>query len=154
MRNQLKNQYSQSKGRKQSKIWVDKGSEFYNSSVKEWLKDNDIEIYSVHNEGKSIVAERFIRALLKTKIYKYMTSTSKNVNINKVDDIVNENNNAYRRTIKMKPVDVKDNTYNDFKKEVNDKDPEFKVRDHVAISKYKNIFAKGHTKLVGRSFFN
>ena len=145
MRNQLKNQYSQSKGRKQSKIRVDKGSEFYNSSVKEWLKDNDIEIYSVHNEGKSIVAERFIRALLKTKIYKYMTSTSKNVYINKVDDIVNENNNAYRRTIKMKPVDVKDNTYIDFKKEVNDQAHKFKVGDHVRISKYKNIFAKGYT---------
>ena len=63
--------------------------------------------------------------------------------INKLDDIVNEYNNIYHTTIKMKPVDVKDNTYVDFKKEVNDKAPKFKVGDHVRISKYKNIFAKG-----------
>ena len=88
--------------RKPNKIWVDKESEFYNSSVKKWLKDNDIEMYSTHNKEKSIVAERFIRTL-KTKIYKYMTSISKNVNINKLD-IVNEYNNTYHRTIKMKPV--------------------------------------------------
>ena len=98
-------------------------------------------MYSIHNEGKSVVAERFIRTL-KTKIYKYMTSISKNVYIDKLDDIVNEYNNTYHRTIKMKPVDVKDNTYIDFKKEVNDKDPKFKVGDHVRISEYKNIFAK------------
>ena len=59
-------------GCKPNKIWVDKGSEFYNNSFKKWLKDNDIEMYSIHNEGKSVVAERFIRTL-KTKIYKYMT---------------------------------------------------------------------------------
>ena len=93
---------------------------------KKWLKDNDIEIHSIHNERKSVVAERFIRTL-KTKIYKYMTSISKNVYIDKLDDIVNEYNNTYHRTIKMKPVDVKDNTYIDFKKEVNDKNPKFKV---------------------------
>ena len=72
-------------------------------------------MYSIHNEGKSVVAKRFIRTL-KTKIYKYMTSVSKNVYIDKLDDIVGEYNNTYR-TIKMKPVDVKDNTYIDFKKE-------------------------------------
>ena len=91
--------------RKPNKIWVDKGSEFDNSSFKKWLKDNDIEMYLIHNEGKSVVAERFIRTL-KTKIYKYMTSISKNACINKLDDIVNEYNNAYHRTIKKKPVDV------------------------------------------------
>ena len=73
-----------------------------------------------------------------------MTSISKNVYIDNLDDIVNECKNTYR-TIKMKPVDVKDNTYIDFKKEVNDKDPKFKLGDHVRISKYKNIFAKGYT---------
>ena len=66
-------------------------------------------MYSIHSEGKSVVAERFIR-ILKTKIYKYMTSISKNVYIDKLDDIVNKYNNTYNRTIKMKPVDVKDNT--------------------------------------------
>ena len=101
-------------------------------------------MYSIYNEGKSVVAERFIRTL-KTKIYKYMTSISKNVYIDKLDDIVNEYNNTYHRTIKMKPVDIKDNTYIDFKKEVKDKDPKFKVGVYVRISKYKNIFAKVYT---------
>ena len=130
--------------RKPNKIWFDKGCEFHNNSFKKWLKDNYIKMYSIHNEEKSVVAERFIRTL-KTKICKYMTSLSKHVHIDKLDDIVNEYNNTYHRTIKMKPVDVKDNTYIDFKKEVNDKDPKFKIGDHVRISKYKNIFAKGYT---------
>ena len=80
---------AKSKGRKANKILVDKGSEFYNNSFKKWLKDNDIEMYSIHNEGKSVVAERFIKTL-KTKIYKYMTSVSKNVYIDKLNDIVDE----------------------------------------------------------------
>ena len=119
---------------KPNKIWIDKGSEIYNNSFKKWLKDNDIEMYLIPNEGKSIVAERFIRTL-KTKIYKYMTSTSKNVYINKLDDIVGDKcwifiiklffktniciifninrfhlnfSMIYRKT-KMKPVDVKNN---------------------------------------------
>ena len=100
-------------------------------------------MYSTHNEGKSVIAERFIRTL-KNKIYKYMTSISKHVYINKLDDIVKKYNNTYHTSIKIKPVDVKDNTYIDFKKEVNDKNPKFKVGAHVRISKYKNIFAKGH----------
>ena len=91
--------------RKPKQILVDKGSEFYNSSFQKRLKDNDIEMYSTHNEGKSVADERFIRTL-KTKVYKYMTSISKNVYIDKLDDIVNEYNNTYHRTIKMKPVDV------------------------------------------------
>ena len=98
-------------------------------------------MYSTHNEGKSVIAERFIR-MLKNKIYKYMTSIPKNVYIDKLDDIVDEYNNAYHRAIKMKPTDVKDNTCIDFTKEVNDKNPKFKVGNHVRISKYKNIFAK------------
>ena len=100
-------------------------------------------MYSTHNEGKSVVAERFIR-MLKSKIYKYMTSISKNVYIDKLDDIVDEYNNTYHTTIKMKPIDVKDNTYINADKEINNKDPKFKVGDHVRISKYKNIFAKGY----------
>ena len=78
--------------------------------LKKCLKDNDIEMYSIHNEGKSVVIERFIRTL-KTKINKYMTTISKNVYIDKLANVVNECNNSYNRTIKMKPVDVKDNKY-------------------------------------------
>ena len=96
-------------------------------------------MYSTHND----IAERFIRTL-KSKIYKYMTSISKNVYIDKLDDIVDEYNNTYHSTIKLKPIDVKDNTYINTSKEINNKDPIFKVVDYVRISKYKNIFAKGY----------
>ena len=77
--------------------------------MKSWLK-NGIEMYSTHNEGKSVAAERFIRTS-QNKTYKYMTSVSKNIYIGKLDDIVNKYNNTYYGTIKMKPVDVKSNTY-------------------------------------------
>ena len=115
--------------------------------LKKWIKDNDVETYSIHNEGKSFVAEKFIRTL-KNKICKYMTSISKKVYINKLDDLVSEYNNTYHRTIKMKPVDVKDNTYIDsmvFRS--NDKDRKFKVGDYVRISKYKNFF--GYKNIFG-----
>ena len=130
--------------------WVDKGSEFYNNSFKKLLKDNDIEMSSIHNEEKPVVAERFIIIrTLNTEIYKCMTSMSKDVYIDTLDDIVGEYNKTYHKTIKMKPIDVIDNTYVDSmelhsKKEVKDKDPKFKVGDDVRISKYKNIFAKGY----------
>ena len=101
-------------------------------------------MYSIHNKGKSVVAERFIRTL-KNKIFKYMAAISKNVYFDLLDDIVNKYNNTVHKTIKMKPIDVKDNTCVDSKKEVNCKDPKFKVGNHVRISKYKNIFAKGYT---------
>ena len=73
------------------------------------MQDNDIAMYSTHNEGKSVVPERFIRTL-KNKFSKYITSISKNIHIDKLDDIVIEYNNTYHRTIKMKPIDAKDNT--------------------------------------------
>ena len=101
-------------------------------------------MYSTNNEGKSVAAERFIRTL-KSKIYKYMTSISKNVYIDKLGDIVDKFNNTYHTTIKMKPTDVEDNTYINIDKEINDKDPKFKASDRIRISKYKNIFAKGYT---------
>ena len=102
-------------GCKPHKILVDKGSEFYNRSLKSWLEINDIEMYSTQNERKSVVAETFIRAL-KYKVYKLMTSISKNVYIDKLDETLNKYNNTYHNTIKMKPVDVKNNTYIDFGK--------------------------------------
>ena len=112
--------------------------------MKSWLEKNDKKMYFTHNEGKSVVTERFIRTL-KNKIYTHMIAVSKNVYIDKLNDRVNKYNNTYHRTIKMKPVDIKDNTYIDFDKEANDKDPKFEVGDHVRISKYRNIFAKGYT---------
>ena len=120
--------------RKINEIWADKGSEFYDSFLKKWLKDNDIEMCATHNEGKVVVAKRFIRTL-KNKIYKHISAASKNVYFYKFKAIVNEYNNTYHRTIKMKPIDVKDNTYIDPSTDIND-DPKFKVNDHVRISKY------------------
>ena len=73
-----------------------------------------------------------------------MTSISKSVYIDKLDDIFNKYDNTYHRTIKMEPVDLKSNTYINSSKEINDKDPKFKIGDTVRISKYKNIFTKGH----------
>ena len=96
---------------------------------------------STHNEGKSVVPERFIRTL-KNKIYKHMTAISKNVSFNVLNDIVDQYNNTYNRTIKMKPIDVKNDSFAEYNEESNEKDPKFKVNDHVRISNYKNIFAK------------
>ena len=90
--------------RKANKLWVDKDSEFYNRSIKSWLEENNIKMYSTHNEGQSAIAERFIRFLEK-KIYKHITSISKNAYIDKLGYIVNKYNNTYHRTIKMKPID-------------------------------------------------
>ena len=132
--------------RKPNKIWVGKGSEFYNASFKKCLRDNDIVMYSTNNEGKSVFAERFIRTL-KSKIYKYKTSISKNGYIDKLNDIVDEYNNTYHTTIKMKPIDVKDNTYINTDKETNDKDPKFKVGDCVRISKYKTFLLKARLQI-------
>ena len=98
-------------------------------------------MYSTHNEEKSVVAERSIETL-KRKIYKYMTSISRNVYIDKLDGIVDECNNTYHSTTKIRPTDLKFSTYIVFAFKNNDKDPKFKVGYHVRISKYKNIFAK------------
>ena len=116
------------------------------------LENNDIEMYSTHDEGKSVVAERFMRTL-KNKIYKYITSTSKNVYIDKLDYTVNKYNNTCHRTIQMKPADVKSSTYIEFNKENNKEGPKFKVGDHVRTSKYKNIFAKGYVPNWSDEFF-
>ena len=100
-------------------------------------------MYSTDNEGKSVLAERLIRTL-KNKIYKHMTTVSKNVYFIVLNDILGEYNNTYHRTIKMKPIDVKSDSFAEYNEESNEKDPKFKVVDHVRISKYKNIFAKGY----------
>ena len=100
-------------------------------------------MYLAYNKRKSVDAERFIRTL-KSNVYKYMTSISKNVYIDKLDDIVNKYNNTYHSIIIMKPVDVKWNTCINSSKEINDEDPKFKIFDILRISKYKNIFAKSY----------
>ena len=123
-----------SEGRKPNKIWVDQGSEFYNNYFKDFLKINSIEMYSTYNEGKSVVAERFIRTL-KSKIFKHMTAVSKNVYFDVLDDIVNKYNNTVHRSIKMKPIDLTSDSYAEYNEDSNKKDPNFKVGDHVRISR-------------------
>ena len=114
-----------SKGRKPNKIRVDQDSEFYNKFFKDFLKINNIEMYSTYNEGKSVIAERFIRTL-KNKIFKHMTAISKNVYFDVLDDIVHKYNNTVHGTIKMKPIDVTDDSHAEYNEDFNQKDPIFK----------------------------
>ena len=147
--------------RKPNKIWVDQREEFYNI-FKKWLSDNDIIMYSTYNEGKSVVAERFIRTL-KSKLYKHMTAIGKNVYYDVLDDVVNKYNNTKHSTIKMKPIDVRDTTKssslqrNNNKRvyidEHNEKRSRFKIGDRVRISKFKNIFAKEYTSNWSKEIF-
>ena len=139
--------------KKPNKIWVDQGGEFYNNIFKKWLSDNDIIMYSMYNEGKSVVAERFIRTL-KSKLYKHMTAIGKNVYYDVLDDVVNKYNNTKHSTIKMKPIDVTDSNNNRvYVDEHNEKCSRFKVGDRVRISKFKNIFAKGYTPNWSKEIF-
>ena len=101
-------------------------------------------MYSTYNEGKSVVAERFIRTL-NNKIFKNITAISKNVYFDVLDDIVDKFNNTVHRTNKMKPIEVTNDSYVKYNESPTKKYPKFKVRDNFSISEYKNIFAKGHT---------
>ena len=97
-------------------------------------------MYSTFNEGKSVVAERFIRTL-KSKLFKHMKAVLKNVYFYVLDDIVNKYSNTVHRTIKKKPIDVTSDSHTEYNEDSNEKDPKFKVGDRVRISKYKNAFA-------------
>ena len=103
------------------------------------MKIKNTEVYSTYNEGKSVVAERFIRTL-KNKIFKHMTAISKNAYFDVLDNNLNKYNNKVHRSIKMKRTDVTSNSYAEYNEDLNKKDPKFKVGDHVRISKYENIF--------------
>ena len=105
------------------------------------MKENDIEMYSTY-EGKPVVTERLTKTL-KNKIFKHMAAVSKSVYFDVLDDIVDNYNNTFHRIIGMKPIDVKCGSYAEYSVDSNEKDPKFKVSDHVRILKYKNIFAKG-----------
>ena len=130
---------------KPNKIWDDQGSEFYNKSFKDFLKINKIEMYSTYNEGKSVVAERFIRTL-KNNMFKHMIAIQQNVYFDVLDDIVDKYNNTVHRTMKIKPIKFTDNYYAEHNEDLsNKKNPRLKVGDNGRISKYKNIFAKGYT---------
>ena len=131
-----------SKGRKPNNVWVDEGGGFYNNLFKRFLKIDCIEIYSTCNEGKSVVAERFIR-MLKNKIFN--DSSFKKCWFWCIDNIVKECKRTVLKTIKIKPIDVTSDFHAEYNEDSNEIDPKFKVDDRVRISIYKNIFAKGYT---------
>ena len=138
--------------RQPNKIWADQGSEFYNKTFNNWLVSEGIEMYSTYNEGKSVVAERFIKTL-KNKLYKDMTAISKNVYWNVLDDVVDKYNNTINRSIGMKPKDVKADKKAVYVEESNKKSTRFSVGNRVRISKFKNIFAKGYTPNWSKEIF-
>ena len=109
-------------------------------------------MYSSFNEGKSVVAERFIRTL-KNNLYKHMTATGKNAYNDVLDDIVNKYNNTKHSTIKMKPKDVKNDNNRVYIDEHNKASTRHNVGDRVRISKFKNIFAKRYTPNWNREIF-
>ena len=119
--------------------------------MKSWLEKNAIEMHSTHNEGKSVAAERFIRTL-KNEIYKYMTLILKNVYIDKLDDIVNKSNNAYHRTIKMKPADMKSNTCINSSKEIKAKILNLKLVILLEYQKIKTYLQKAMFQIVLKKF--
>ena len=140
-----------SKGeRKPNKIWVDQGSEFYNQYFKDFLKISNIKMYSTYNEGKSVVAERFIRTL-KNKILKHMITISKNVYIDVLNDIVNKYNSTIHRTIKMKPLAVTNDSYvecnEDFNK-LNLKLMTMEESPSIKIFLLKDMFQIGQKKFL------
>ena len=123
--------------RKLNKTCVDKGKKLYNRSMKWWLEKNDIEMYSTHNERKSVVAERFIRTL-KNKIFKHMTAILKNVYITLFIKLLKWNKWSEWNIV------VTSDSYVEYNEDSNKRNPKFKVGDSVRISKYKNTFAKGY----------
>ena len=132
--------------RKPNKIWVDQGSEFYNNSFKKWLKDNNIKMCIQHTMKESLFLLKDLLEHWKIRITN-IWQLSKNVYFDVLDDIVDKYNNTYHRTIEVRPVHVKFDSYAEYSVDSsvgsNDKDPEYKIVDHVRISKYKNIFATG-----------
>lgn len=132
-----------------NKIWVDKGNDFYNSSIKSRLHNNNIEIYSTRNDGQPGVAERFVKTI-KIKACMHMTSASKNIYNDKSDKIVVKYINIFRIKIKVKPINVNSNTYVDLKLKILKKTLNLKS---VTMWEYikKHIFKTLWTKLIGRS---
>ena len=140
-----------SKVRKSNKIWVDQVAEFYNNLFKRFLRINNIEMNSTFNEGKSIVAERFIRTL-KNKIFKLMAAISKSVYFDVLDNIVNKCNNTVHRNIKIKPIGVTSDSYAEHNKDSNEKELYLKL---VIVSEYQNTktFLLKDTLQIGQKKF-
>ena len=130
--------------RKPSKMWVDRGGEFYNRTMDRWLEENGIERYSTYNEGKAVVVERFNRTL-KTRMWKYMSANNTYRYIDVLDELLRKYNSSYHRSIrsdKRNESAVWNHLYGDVVAPIK---PKLKVGDRVRISKKKTIFEKGYT---------
>ena len=140
-----------SKGCKQNKIWVDQGGEFYNNLFERFWKINNIVIYSTYNEGKAVVAERFIRTL-KNKLFQHMIAVSKNVYFDVLDNIVNKYKTTVYRSIKMKPIDVASDSYAEHNEDLMKKIPNLKL---VIMVEFQNtrIFLLQDTLQIGQNKF-
>ena len=137
-------------GRQPRKLWVDEGKEFYNRTVKKWLSDRDITMYSTHNEGKAVVIERFNRTL-KSRMWRHFTATSKNVYIHVLPKLLSQYNNAKHRSIGMTPTEASQKKNEGLVPTAKDQPtrkrtpPRFKKGDQVRITVSKRHFEKGYT---------
>lgn len=136
--------------RKPDKLWVDKGTEFYNRTFRDWLKENEIDMYSTHNEGKAVVVERFNRTI-KTWMWKYFTANSTRRYFDALPELLRRYNHSVHRSIKMSPHDAsqKGNEAevwsNLYGQSTAKRKPRFAVGDRVRITKAKRHFEKGYT---------
>ena len=129
----------------------DQGREFYNKLTQEWLDNNDILMYSTHNEGKFVTTERFIKTW-KGKIYKKMTTYDGKSFLPYLNKLVDQYSNKFHHSINKKPINTDYSALTE-KIESNPKAPKFKVDDGVRITKYKSIFMKGYTENWSREIF-
>ena len=134
-------------GRKPEKLWVDEGKEFYNRSLKKWLADHDIEMYSTHNEGKAVVIERFNRTL-KSRMWRHFTAQSKHVYIDALPKLLSQYNNTVHRSIGMNPTEASQNAREPFVQRPSvhvAPRPKFEVADQVRVTVNKRHFERGYT---------
>ena len=136
---------------KPNKLWVGHGREFYNKLMQEWLDNNNILMYLTNKEGKSVIAERFMKTL-KTIIYKKMTANDSKSYLSYLNKLEDQYNNTYHHSINKKPISANYSAVIE-KIEKNPKAHKFKVNDRVRITKYKNIFTKGYTENWSREIF-
>ena len=134
--------------RKPNKLWVDQGREFYSKLTHEWLDNNDILMYSIHSEGKSVMAERFIKTL-KVKIFKKITADNSKFHLSYLNKLVYQYSNTYHHSNNKKPINAHYSALNE-KIKMNPKAPKFKINDRVRITKYRNVFSKGYTENCSR----
>ena len=130
--------------RKPNKLWVDQEREFYNKLMQDRLDDNNILMYSTHNEGKSVIVEWFIK-ILTAKVYKKMTANNSKSYLAYLRKLLHKYNNTYHHSINKKPINADYSALTE-KSSTNFKALKFKINDRVRNTRYKNIFSKSYTE--------